>query len=233
MINGPKNVSAGSNMQYMFANCYKMQKAPNFYSSAGSDAINTTEGNIRNGGAYRAFYECRNMTTGPNYVGSWNGYEVFYNCQKMSNIGTMYAVKMPNAFINCYNLRTVNLINNCYMTDLFRNCTGLVEVSNVYNCHYFNNTFTDCTSLTKVNITYDSYSYNHINTFRNCTSLTDFNGYSCNFYYCNDVFRGCTNLKNVYLPSQMNYFNGLFYDCHKLTNIMTQYNNSISMYNRT
>lgn len=80
MVNGPKNVYAGSNMQNMFANCYKMQKAPNFYSSAGSAQINTNTSNIQNGGAYRAFYECRNMTTGPNLLSSWNGYEVFYNC---------------------------------------------------------------------------------------------------------------------------------------------------------
>lgn len=236
-----KNVTTNYVYSYWFENCTKLK----------SITIKKTNGNLGDG----TFRGCKmlsnvNLPQGVKTLGNYCfqntgietftipktvsliDYYCFAGCSKLKNItiedGASYELD-SYAFSECSSLTNEDVHNimehyKSVSSYIFQKCTGLTDVS---VSRFWEEMFSGCTNLIKAVSLVGRPTGNYV--FENCTNLqevrfadgTDTIGYA--------LFRSCTSLKTVYLPSSITTANSnsltdsgssnIFYGCTALEDV--------------
>jgi uncharacterized ParB-like nuclease family protein len=224
------DMSGATNITYAFNGCKKLKSIPKLTKS-----FNSYEG---------AFQDCEEMeeipisqTTIPDNCSIKNAFA------GMKKIKTAPIINMPrrdavryNAFSGCESLESATVVNTggYAFTDvstsaMFRDCKSLKEIPSGFNNFRLSGgsgyMFAGCTSLkTAPKISVSGTTDSIASMFEGCTNLESVelftvNCNQTNSTYFQNIFKDCTNLKNITISGSSYGINGWFENCKSLTSI--------------
>ncbi len=198
--------------------------------------------------AYRAFYNCNNLTdiNWSNNIRSY-GADAFNGCSALTYAELSASLESMNSgvFHDCIGITSIKINEGCGVIGVtaFAGCTKLQEVTIPNSVTTMGNSaFNGCTALTQATVGNGLKKIDQ-NTFSGCTNLeTVVIGSAVEeiayraFYHCNhltdinwsnnirsygaDVFNGCTALTYAELSASLESMNsGVFKDCIGITSI--------------
>ena len=161
----------------------------------------------------------------------------FQNCVNldtiigMKNLNTEMVTDMSYMFNNCpkltdddldfSNFNTASVTN---MSSMFKDCSRLVQPDlssfDTRSCTNMNNMFSDCTGLISLDLSMFKTTNGSFNSmFSNCYNLESLNMGSFdvdNNYVCNEMFKNCSRLHELVIPSAFNTLTEAFVGCNYL-----------------
>ena len=152
----------------------------------------------------------------------------------MDHLRTDEVTDMSFMFKGCMSLEDDDMdftqFNTALVTDMkymFEGCTGLTQLDligfDTHNCTNMQNMFYGCTGLTSIDLSsWETTACNFNYMFYDCTNLETVSLGSFgveNENVCVEMFRNCSKMRNLVVPSAFNKLNMAFNGCTRITDV--------------